>query len=112
MAAEARLTVEELIERYVRRRVRGRLKTAREIESRLRRALASMLTRPAGEVQRREIGELLDRVADGGIEREAEKRRQAIGAMFRWAVRQDLAQIDPTAGLTPYERGTPGERVL
>ena len=32
--------------------------------------------------------------------------------MYRWAVRQDLVQIDPTAGLTPYERGTPGQRVL
>jgi integrase len=111
-AAASRLTVEELIERYVRRRVRGRLKTAKEIESRLRRALATMLRQPANEIRRRDLGELLDRVADSGIEREAEKRRQAIGAMYRWAVRQDLAPLDPTAGLTPYERGTPGQRVL
>src|SRR5436305_1691640 len=32
--------------------------------------------------------------------------------MYRWAVRQDLVAADPTAGLTPYERGTPGQRVL
>jgi hypothetical protein len=35
-AAAARLTVEGLIELYVRRRVTGRLRTAKEIESRLR----------------------------------------------------------------------------
>ena len=38
-AAASRLTVEKLIELYVKRRVAGRLRTAKEIESRLKRAL-------------------------------------------------------------------------
>ena len=42
-AAASRLTVEKLIELYVRRRVTGRLRTAKEIESRLKRALVSDL---------------------------------------------------------------------
>src|SRR5262249_59993870 len=37
-AAASRITIEKLIELYVRRRVTGRLRTAKEIESRLRRA--------------------------------------------------------------------------
>jgi integrase len=111
-AAAARLTIGELVDHYVRRRVTGRLKTAKEIESRLKRALAELLDQPADEVRRRDIGALLDRVSDEGLEREAEKRRQTVGAMFRWAVRQDLVDKDPTAGLTAYDPGTPRDRVL
>ncbi len=32
--------------------------------------------------------------------------------MFRWALSQDIVEADPTAGLTPYDRGTPRDRVL
>jgi len=54
----------------------------------------------------------LDAVADQGIEREAEKRRQTVGAMFRWALSQDIIDMDPTAGLRAYDPGTPRDRVL
>ena len=110
--AASRITVEGLIESYIRRRVTGRLRTAKETESRLRRALASILERPAAGVRRRDIRALLDEVADEGLQREAEKRRQTIGAMFRWALSQDLVELDPTAGLTAYDPGTPRDRVL
>jgi integrase len=55
---------------------------------------------------------LLDAVADQGLEREAEKRRQTVGAMFRWALSQDIVEIDPTAGLKAHDPGTPRDRVL
>src|SRR5262245_64346592 len=102
-AAASRLTIEKLIELYVRRRVAGWLRTAKEIESRLKRALFPILHRYTGEIRRRDIRELLDAVADRGFEREAEKRRQTVGAMFRWA----LSQEDATAGLKGYDPGTP-----
>lgn len=112
-AVEAsRLTIEKLISLYLRRRVTGRLRTAADIERRLNRALTPILARYADDIRRRDIRELLDAVADQGIEREAEKRRQTIGAMFRWALSQDIVQIDPTAGLNAYDPGTPRDRVL
>jgi integrase len=111
-AAEKRLAVEKLIEVYVRRRVAGHLRTAKEIERRLKRALIPILQRPADDIRRRDIRELLDAVADSGAEREAEKRRQTVGAMFRWALSQDLVETDPTAGLKAYDPGTPRDRVL
>jgi integrase len=111
-AAASRLTVNQLIELYVRRRVTGRLRTALDIERRLNRALAPILNRYADDVRRREIRELLDMAADQGIEREAEKRRQTVGAMFRWALSQDIVETDPTAGLKAYDPGTPRDRVL
>ena len=111
-AAAKRLTVENLIGLYVRRRVVGRLRTAKEIERRLRRALSPILHRYADDIRRRDIRELLDAVADQGIEREAEKRRQTVGAMFRWAVSQDIVETDATSGLKAYDPGTARDRVL
>lgn len=111
-AATSRLTVQNLIDLYIRRRVTGRLRTATDIERRLKRALAQHLHRYADEIRRRDIRELLDAVSDRGAEREAEKRRQTIGAMFRWALSQDIVEADPTAGLEAYDPGTPRDRVL
>ena len=106
-AAASRITVEKLIELYLRRRVVGRLRTAKSIESRLRRTLAPVLHRYAADICRRDMRELLDLIADGGQGRESEKRRQVCRAMFRWALSQDIVEADPTAGLTPYDRGAP-----
>jgi site-specific recombinase XerC len=111
-AAASRLTVEKLIELYVKRRVVGRLRTAKEIESRLKRALSSIMDRHAEDIRRRDLRELFDRCADQGIEREAERRRQTVGAMFRWALSQDIVEIDPTTGLKAYDPGTPRDRIL
>ena len=111
-AAEARLTVEQLIDLYVRRRVSGRLRTAKEIESRLKRALSPIMQRSAEDIRRRDLRELFDQCADQGLQREAELRRQTVGAMFRWALSQDIVEVDPTAGLKAYDPGTPRDRVL
>jgi len=111
-AAESRITVEKLIELYVRRRVAGRLRTALEIERRLYRTLGVILNKYAGDIRRRDIRELWDAAADQGIEREAEKRRQTVGAMFRWALSQDMVEIDPSSGLRAYDPGAPRDRVL
>src|SRR5215217_618430 len=111
-AAASRLTLETLIALYMRRRVAGRLRTAPDIGRRLNRTLAPLLHRCADDIRRRDIRELLDATADQGIKREAEKRRQTVGAMFRWALSQDIVEADPTAGLRAYDPGTPRERVL
>jgi integrase len=110
-ASASRITVERLIDLYLRRRVVGRLRTAKTIESRLRRTLAPILQRYAADICRRDIREILDNIVDQGKGREAEKRRQVCTAMFRWALSQDIVAADPTAGLEAY-RGTPRDRVL
>src|SRR5262245_15979318 len=70
------------------------------------------MQRHAGEIRRRDLRELFDQCADDGLQREAERRRQTVGAMFRWALSQDIIEIDPTAGLKAYDPGTPRDRVL
>jgi integrase len=111
-AAASRITVEKLIDLYLRRRVVGRLRTAKSIESRLRRTLAPILQRYAADICRRDMRAILDSIVDQGKGREAEKRRQVCTAMFRWALSQDIVEADPTAALTPYDRGAPRDRVL
>ncbi len=93
--AAQRLTVERLIERYLTRAVRGKLRTAKEIENRLRRTLVSKFDVAAADIKRRELRELFDETEEAGFSREAEKRRQSVGAMFRWAVSFDLLEADP-----------------
>ena len=88
----------------------GRLRTAGEI--RLERALASIMKRKAAEIQRRDLRELLDATADKGFTREAGHRQQAIGAMFKWAVAQDIVESNPANGLSSYSRNQPRNRVL
>jgi integrase len=105
-------SVERLISEYMRRRVTGRLRTAGEIERRLKRTLAPTLSRKATEIRRRDLRQLFDAAADQGHTREAEKRRATVGAMFLWAKRQDIVDVNPAEGLTPYDRGTPRERTL
>ena len=110
-AAASRITVGSLINLYLRPRVVGRLRTAKSIESRLRRTLAPILQRYAADICRRDIREILDNIVDQGKGREAEKRRQVCTAMFRWALSQDIVAADPTAGLEASDRGTPRDRV-
>jgi integrase len=111
-AATSRITVGSLIDLYLRRRVMGRLRTAKAIESRLKRMLAPIHQQYAADICRRDICEILDATVDQGKAREAEKRRQVCTSMFRWALSQDIVETDPTAGLNAYDPGTPRDRVL
>ena len=40
-----------------------------------------------------------DKTAQRGVRREAEKQRQLMRVLFRWALGQDIIESDPTAGL-------------
>ena len=105
-------TIERLIAEYAKRRLKGRLRTADHIERRIRRTLAKVMMRKAIDIRRRDLRQLLDATADKGHETEAEKQRSVIQPMFRWALRQDIIEIDPSAGLSPYNQSVARERVL
>lgn len=110
--ASNRLTVDDLITEYATRRLQGRLRTAREIEFRLRRALTGEHYRPADELRRSDLRQLLDVCADAGHPREAEQRRVALNGLFQWALSRDYVGVNPAAGLTSYGRSPPRKRVL
>ena len=105
-------TVERLIAEYAKRRLNERLKTANVIEGRIRRALASVMERKATDIRRRDLRQIFDAVADKGHKAAAEKQRSMVQAMFRWALRQDIVEVDPSAGLGVYGQPIARERVL
>ena len=110
-AQASRLTIEQLVGLYVGAEspvVGGRPRKLRAIEA----GPMLVFQRRVDGIRRRNVRELLDPVADKGNEREAEKRRQTIGAMFRWALSQDIVETGATAGLTAYDPGTPRDGVL
>lgn len=113
---KARLSIADLIDRYSRHiksphRRGGTLRTADDIERRLKRAFKSRLTDAADDIQRRDISAMLDPIFERWP-REAEKRRQVIGTMYRWAVSKGYVVADPTDGTETYGSGQPRERVL
>jgi hypothetical protein len=110
--AEGRITVGALIERYLNRMVRGQLRTAFEIEIRLKRTLGPLNDRYAEEVHRCDLRPILEKAAERGKLRKAEKQRQLMRALFRWAQSQDIIENDPTAGLASYGTSRRRDRVL
>lgn len=114
--AKAALTVEGLIELYVKsirspHRRGGALRTADDIERRLTRALKTKLDKPADSLRRGDISRLLDEVAETHP-REAEKRRQHTHAMYRWAMSKGYVVENPLAGTPTYGAGEPRDRAL
>ena len=98
----SRVTVEQLIDDYVKRGI-SKLRSRHVVEVRLRRALRTLLSRPAADVTKRDIRDLLDAVSDRGRNAEADSQRQAIGALFRFGVRG--GQLAFGVGKTPTEFG-------
>lgn len=107
-----KITVAELIEIYEKRRLAGRLRTAKEIKHRLVRTLAPYSKYGAHLLEKRNLRELFDQTADAGTIREAEARRQTVSTMFKWAFAQDLIPHNPTDGLTSYQSNSTRDRVL
>lgn len=110
-AAALQVTVRELIDEYLKRGC-AKLRTRREIELRLKRALVSIIDEPAEGVLRRHIRSILDATSDRGAPREAEKQRQSIGAMFAFGVAQDITSQNPVLGLRSYSSGEYRDRIL
>ncbi|MCX7306779.1 MAG: tyrosine-type recombinase/integrase [Afipia sp.] len=111
IAAAARITIGELVEEYT-SRVTSKLRTAREIRVRLKKALAPLANRPADSIKRRELRLLLNMVVDRGVFREAEKQRQLISTMFSWAVSQDFLDVNPVTGLRSFCSVRTRDRIL
>ena len=112
LAMESRMTTADLVDEYVRRRVTGRLRTAPEIEARLKRALAPVINRPADDLKRRDLRKLLEATADLGHPREAEQRRVCLNGFFKWSVANDHLEKNPMQGLSSFGRSPPRQRVL
>jgi integrase len=107
----SRITVERLIDDYVKRHL-AKLRSSHAIEVRLRRALHPLRHRPAADITKRDIRDLLDAVSDRGRNAEADSQRQAIGALFSFALRREDIKTNPATNIDKYHTLVPRDRVL
>ena len=106
------MSVDKLIELYLARRVRGRLRSAPAMESILKRVLTPLASMPAADVRKRDLLPLLETIASSGHERAAGRARQIVGGLFRWAESLDIVSSDVSRGLPRYDLGQARDRVL
>jgi integrase len=99
------------IERHVRRSNRQR--SAKGTEGLLRHhVLPYWHGRPIGEVTRRDILDVLDRVVDAGTPIAANRTLAAIRKMFRWAVERDIIATSPCINIKPPAAERSRDRTL
>jgi integrase len=110
--AQARTTVGQAIELYLNRKVRGQIRTAHETEIRLNRVFDSIKDRYLDEITRRDLRTILEKPLNRGTLREAEKQRQVMRVLFRWAVNEDIILADPTTGIASFGTSPRRDRVL
>lgn len=111
-AAADRITVGELAEKYFADRVRGRLRTATQLERRIGRTIAPIAGRFADDVRRSDFRELLNATKGAGFSREPDQRRTSLSTMFKWAIGQDYIASNPLIGLQSYGHAMLCDRVL
>jgi integrase len=111
--AHDQITVAELIDRYLTGRSQGASGRPWRSSARFGVSFASIGSKSAASVHRRDLARLFDDIAVfHGHERAAAKARQMIGSMYRWAIERGLVDANPTEGTPRYTLGQPRERVL
>jgi integrase len=89
-----RMTVAQLVERYlaaIEKTHRGHRKVCRSIE---RDVLPTLGTRAVEDVKRRDIISILDAIAQRGAPVHANRVRNMLSAMWSWAISEDLADVE------------------
>jgi integrase len=106
------LTVGGLVERFIDRYAKARLRSWKDYKAVLERDLIPALgERPAGEVTRAEIADLLDRVAVRAPVL-ANRLQNTISSVFSWALSEGLVTANPVTGLRKRTQEVAKERVL
>lgn len=106
------LTVSGLVDRFIDRYAKARLRSWKDYKAILDRDVIPALgERPAGEMTRAEIAELLDKVAARAPVL-ANRLQNTISSVFSWALSEGLVTINPVTGLRKRHQEVAKERVL
>jgi integrase len=106
------LTVASLIERFIDRYARVKLRSWKDYQAILDRDVIPILgDRPAGEVSKPEVAALLDKVALRAPIL-ANRLQNTISSVFSWALSEGLVTVNPVTGLRKRTQQVPKERVL
>jgi integrase len=99
----------EFIERHAKPNTRDWHKTEYLLK---RDALPLWATRPARDITRQDVIELIDRVADRGARIHANRVLAAVRVLFNWALSRGVIEASPAAGVKAPGAETARERVL
>jgi integrase len=106
------LTVAGLVGRFIDRYAKAKLRSWRDYDAVLKRDVVPALgDRPAGEVTRTEIANLLDKVASRAPIL-ANRLQNTVSSVFSWALSEGLVTANPVTGLRKRTQEVSKERVL
>lgn len=99
-ATDVAETFEEVLDQYIERHVRKKLRTAKEVERILRHdAMPAWGKMPLAEIKRRHVSELVDKIVDRGSERMAGLTLANLSAFFNWAAGRGHLDDNPAANV-------------
>lgn len=97
---------------FVLRYCKPKLKSWKQIERTLERfAIPQFGDRPVGEIRRRDIVELLDKVA-AKTPGQSNHLRAYLSKMFKWLIEREVVEINPVIGVARRWKSQPRSRVL
>jgi integrase len=103
--------VEKFLERHYRRT--NRPKTARRAEQLLQlHVLPRWRARMVGDINRRDVRDVLDRVVDSGAPIQANRVLAVVRKLFNWCVAHDILAASPCTGVEPPTAERSRDRVL
>jgi integrase len=109
----ARMTVAELVDRYVTDPDKARLRSIKEIKRRLDvNALPIIGDIALAELTRRDVRDVTDKIMRREARTQAWHTHKDLSAVLRWAVRNDFLTHNPVEGVKPPGGFTAGERTL
>ena len=107
------MTVATLVENYVAKHVRPNLRSAKQVERRLRKnALPLIGNVRLADLHRRDVNRVLDQVMGRGCPVEANRVFGDLRTMLRWAVARGDLDRDPIAGMALPSPMRSRDRVL
>ena len=106
-------TYDSVLEEYLTRQVRGRLRTAREVEQKFALHVTPRWGgRRIDAITRRDVIELVDAVADKGAPIAANRVLAMVRKFFNWCLERDILEATPAASVKAPSPETERDRVL
>ncbi|WP_459868770.1 tyrosine-type recombinase/integrase [Halomonas shantousis] len=97
---------------FVEKYCKPNLKTWKKIDSCFERfAIPAFGDRPVKEIRRRDIVDLLDKVA-AKTPGQAHHLRAFLSKMFKWLLEREIVEVNPVVGTAPRHKAQPRSRVL
>jgi len=111
---EPALTYAQMADQFVERHLKPNARSWRDVRSSLTQhwAVQCLLSKPAAEITRRELVEVIDSIAAAGTPQAAVNVLRRLKMMFNWALDRDLVLANPCERVRPPAKTIERDRVL